>query len=250
MQAFHNPFSLQTFPLPWESQLDVPEYRDYKGEEWSLKLTAMPPLIRGYYTDIHSPKHKINPILSRNGKTWMSITPMELESQAPHAHFATGHTVIAGLGMGVLTYNVLRKPEVTKVTVLEQSADVIKLFPRITNPAEWDGIEKLEIVHTDATEWVAKEEVDFMAVDIFEQMFCSTSMDVLKKMQKNVRAFSVAGWTIELEFVSWAQDAGIPPDDLEDRHYDQFCAEHRLPLITWPGIAHYCLAVAYHTSMY
>lgn len=237
--------------VPWDRPMDVPEYTDHEMGEWRLKLQPMPPLVRGYYNDIHVPPHRVNPVLTYGDEgVWMSVSPMELESQAPHVHFATGHTVIAGLGLGVLLYNVLRKDDVHSVTVLENSMEIIQMLQQVVNLQEWTGDKNLRIIHTDAKTWETDRRVDFLAVDIFQRMMCRTNLATLKRMNRNIKPDMIAGWTTELEFVDWCRQNMILPDYATDEHYVQFVDEVDLPLIYWPGIADYCFTVAHHTAMY
>jgi predicted membrane-bound spermidine synthase len=66
----------------------------------------------------------------------MSLSPVEVESLAPHVPHMRGHVVIAGLGMGLALYNALRRPAVWRVTVVERDPEVIALFDAIRG-AEW-----------------------------------------------------------------------------------------------------------------
>ena len=112
----------QPVKLPWP-ELEVPEYSEASnGGGWKLEKKT-PPMIRGYFNGLQIPKND-NWVLTKDNTFWMSLTPMETESQAPHAAAATGHTVIMGFGMGMLAYNVPKKPEVTKVTVIEIDPEV------------------------------------------------------------------------------------------------------------------------------
>lgn len=250
MQTFVGAFDQETYVLPWEHRLAVPDYKEFKRGQWELTHNRMPPMLRGYYTDIHTPDHPTNPVLKKGDNVWMSVTPMELESQAPHAHFATGHTVIAGLGMGVVLYNILRKPEVTKVTVLEKDKHVIAMFGKIADACNWEGYDKLIIVNCDAYEWKTDEHVDFLCVDTFQKMMSSENVEKLQLMNSNIVPDLIAGWTTELEFVDWCSSNARPAVEVDDEDYDVFMMDTGLPLIKWDGIAQYCLTVGYHTAMY
>lgn len=79
--------------------------------------------------------------------TVMSDTPGEAHEHRPALRMAKGHVLLNGLGLGFLLDAILRKPEVEHVTVVEKSADVIKLcggrFKR----------KPVEMVHADALEF-------------------------------------------------------------------------------------------------
>ena len=52
--------------------------------------------------------------------TWMSISPMEIESQEIGQH-ARGHVVVMGLGMGWAAANAALHPAVSQVTVVDST---------------------------------------------------------------------------------------------------------------------------------
>jgi hypothetical protein len=65
--------------------------------------------------------------LMRGGKLVMSDTPSEMRDHFEPYYRAKGSCLINGLGIGAILKNILLKPEVTDVTVVEISQDVIDL---------------------------------------------------------------------------------------------------------------------------
>lgn len=59
---------------------------------------------------------------------WMSITPNEVMTQRPGLAIAKGKVCIGGLGLGWLAYEVLRKPSITSVTVVEKDPHIAAFF--------------------------------------------------------------------------------------------------------------------------
>jgi hypothetical protein len=77
----------------------------------------------------------------------MSDTPAEMRDHRGPVINASGSCLINGLGIGMVLRAVLAKPEVTDVTVVELSEDVIKLVaPSYQDP-------RVTIVHADAFEY-------------------------------------------------------------------------------------------------
>lgn len=77
--------------------------------------------------------------LTRNGTVVMSNTPDEISDFLRFASRAKGSVLINGLGLGVLLEYLLTKEDVTDITVVELSSDVINLSgptymedPRVT----------------------------------------------------------------------------------------------------------------------
>jgi len=88
--------------------------------------------------------------LYRRGEVVMSDTPNEIRDHVfPYleAKARGGHVLINGLGLGLITAAIARCENVERVTVVEISADVIKLVGP-TLEAQFAG--KVQIVHADA----------------------------------------------------------------------------------------------------
>jgi len=74
----------------------------------------------------------------RNGTLVMSDTPAEMRDHRASVRMASGSCLLNGLGIGMVLKNILLKDEVTDITVVEISQDLIDLVaphypdPRIT----------------------------------------------------------------------------------------------------------------------
>lgn len=89
--------------------------------------------------------------LLRGGAVIMSDTPDEIRDHLLFIRQAVGRVLIHGLGLGMCLNAVLLKDEVTHVTVVEKSADVINLVA--DHYLGKFGSERLAIIHGDAFEW-------------------------------------------------------------------------------------------------
>ncbi len=87
-----------------------------------------------------------------NGKLYMSNTLMEQITNREIIQRAHGHTLIAGLGIGMILFPILAKKELTKITVVEKYADVIELIK------PYFRSRKLKIINADIFEWRPKDE--------------------------------------------------------------------------------------------
>jgi hypothetical protein len=135
--------------LPYWPPPELPDYKPGNLGRWACLPT--PSLTRpttGYFL----PHQRQAPgwMFTRSQKIWMSLTQMEIESQAPMIAAAYGHTVIAGLGMGFALYNIAKKPEVTRVTLLEIDTEVIGLLDKVSDWRNWPGTDKVELLIGDA----------------------------------------------------------------------------------------------------
>ena len=230
------------YKTPPYEPLKVPEYRPGEYGEWILEEINTP-ITRGYFTSYQSVTNNYR--LCRGNTLWMSLTPMELESQSHHVLAAKGHTVLMGLGMGLLLYNVLLNNDVEKVTVIENDPDVIELFHQITNPTAWQNWDKVSIIVGDALNWIPSETVDYLAVDIWPALGDENLRPNGQKIQQNVRAKQVALWGQELDFISYCVEQGYsPPCTLAQYH--EYIEAIGIPLIEAdnPNYPDYCFRAA------
>ena len=89
------------------------------------------------------------PVLTENGREWMTATPNEINTIRPMAEAAHGHVLTLGLGLGYFAFHALLNPRVERVTAVERSADAIRLFRERILPA-FPHPECLTILQADA----------------------------------------------------------------------------------------------------
>lgn len=81
------------------------------------------------------------------GQLMMSDTGMERISNKAFIKKATGHVLIAGLGIGLIIYNILDKQSVQSITIVEKYQDIIDLIsPKFTDP-------RIKYICADIFEW-------------------------------------------------------------------------------------------------
>lgn len=99
---------------------------------------------------------------------WMSITPTEILSLRIGTKRARGHVVIAGLGLGHQLISVSARKQVTKLTLVERSQELVDwLLPRIRPHLDARLEKKLKVIVGDAHEVLPKLAADVALVDIF-----------------------------------------------------------------------------------
>lgn len=215
-------------------------YRPLTSGRWELHAPAMV-LTRGYWspTGLHSVT-----ALTRDGETWMSLTPLEFESQGIGVALASGHVAVLGLGMGWSAAASALRDDVAAVTVVERDPDVIAmhreldLFSRLP-----DGVgDKVHIVSADALDWTPHAPVDLLMPDIWLPLVSDGRVAEVQQMQANIGAASVYFWGQEMEIARHARAAGrsIDTDGIRAT-----VADFALPLIgpELPGYAE-CVAAA------
>lgn len=108
------------------------------------------------------------PAVSQNGREWMSITPNEITTMAPVIAEAHGDVLTYGLGLGYFAYMACRRPEVRSVTVVENSADAVRLFRQKILP-QFEQPQKLRILQEDAFQFAQtnRREYDLTFADLW-----------------------------------------------------------------------------------
>jgi hypothetical protein len=205
----------------------VPEYRPLHSGEWELRQ-AENILCQGYWgPTVVAPAVSV---LLRDSKVWMSITPMELESQSIGIELAHGHVVICGLGMGWAAAATSLRDEVSLVTVVEFDPDVITLhieldiFSQLPPAAK----SKIRIEQGDAHHWRPTSAVDMLMPDIWLPLVSHNRVAEVQNMNANIGANSIYFWGQELEIARHAVAAGRV---LDDAAIAATIADFALPLV-------------------
>ena len=188
-------------------------YRPVRAGAWELTLSPLV-LCPGYWGQARPVADMA--ALKREGDVWMSLTPLEVESQALGIAAARGHVVIMGLGMGWAAAECALDPEVTAVTVVEFDPQVIALhrdlalFERL--PGGCGG--KVAVVHDDALTWRPDVPVDLLMPDIWLPVVSENDRaEEVRQMQVNIGADAVYFWGQELEIARQAAARGLAIDD-------------------------------------
>lgn len=230
--------------LPWPV-LQIPEYRELTFGNWRLKKFDLIPQ-RGYFQDWTGEGEMW--ALLEGEQTWMSSAWYEVDSQAPHVAAAKGHVVVMGAGMGIVLYNMLARPEVQRVTLVEREQLVLDVLEQAAAMSTWLGHEKLHIVRGDAHEFSPDRPVDFLYVDIWPTIGEPQNIAEMQAIQKQVQATSVGWWGQEIHFLEWLKARG---ETLSLPAYKTWAAEIGLPLIEQENPAYIAaLAQVEHSYCY
>jgi hypothetical protein len=198
---------IDDWTLPWPA-IKVPTYQTRRVGAWELRRQNQP-VLRGYFRGLQACAE--NYLLMRDNRVWMSLSPVEIESLAPHVAHMRGHVVIAGLGMGLALYNALLRPAVRQITVLELDSEVIALLAAIMRP-DMAGSGRFSIEQVDARDWRTTESVDFLYADIWDKIGALEAAADTRIMCRNMRPKSAGYWGMEADFVSFlARNRCKPP---------------------------------------
>ncbi len=210
--------------LPWPV-LQIPAYREMTLGSWKLQRLACAPQF-GYFQDWHGEGERV--VLSEDGKVWMSTGWSEVDSQAPHVAAGRGHVVVMGAGMGIALFNLLRKPEVRQVTLVERDPLVLEMLEQAAGMSAWQGREKLQVVLADALDFSPDRAVDHLYVDIWLTAGERQAVKEMQAIQPRVDASSLGWWGQEICFLEWLKGRGLDPSLSS---YAAWAEELSLPLI-------------------
>jgi hypothetical protein len=135
------------------------------------------------------------PILTLNNKTWMSLTPMELQSSWVPIHGASGDVGTAGLGMGYYALRVAGMPDVDRVRVYERDHEVIEFFKTVFKGRP--ELEKIEVFNQDVRS-LNGEEFDYFFMDVYDKLLMDEMLDDLEEFPKKNYCGEYRFWTQEL----------------------------------------------------
>lgn len=216
----------------FSTDLYLPRYRAMRAGDWEIKIAEMA-LVPSYWgtptmtTDLVS--------LIRGRETWMSISPLEIESAEIGIRLARGHVLIFGLGMGWAAAATAMHDAVTHVTIVERDREILELhrmldlFAQLPEPNR----SKIHIVEGDALTYRPDHPVDLLMPDIWLPLVSDGRVDEVRAMQANVGAKSLYFWGQELEIARHASAAG---QELDSTGIAATIAGFDLPLVglEWP----------------
>ena len=119
-------------------------------------------------------------------KTWMVDDPPHLWSMQDYATNSVGRVLIAGLGLGLVTHELLKNVDVDSITIIEHNKDVIDLISSLL--PECDGT-ALEIINEDFYKFIneTNEKFDRIIIDLW---VTGSAEETLKVLNEEVIPFA------------------------------------------------------------
>lgn len=215
----------------YETDLFRPVYRPFAGDRWQLRIAEMV-LCQGYWSPAQLVAGMAALMRMKDGQlsTWMSMTPMETESQELGCRHAAGHVVVMGLGMGWAAANAALHPAVTRVTVVEFDPEVIEVVQQsgVLQQLPPAAAARITIVNGDAYKFVPEVPADTLMADIWLPLFGAERDEEVRRMHANTGGSRVYFWGQEMVIAHRARQAGLP---LNGATVARMVEEMRLPLI-------------------
>ena len=160
--------------------LEKVEIPEGKRGPWTVERFEVPKnALRLFQYGARVPQPGVYTRLLRGQHCVMSDTSAEMRDHYGAVINAKGHILLNGLGIGMLLKGCLKKPEVTKATVIEIAPDVIALVgPHYTDP-------RVEIIRADAYAYQPPKGVRYGMVwhDIWSDI-CSDNLEGMKKLHR------------------------------------------------------------------
>ena len=140
------------------------------------------------------------PAVLENGCEWMTLQPNEMVTTMPAIKQAHGRVLTFGLGLGYFAYHAAQKKEVTSVTVVDISPDVIDLFKTHILP-QFPNKEKIELICEDAFSFADTKlagNFDFVFADIWHD--AGDGRELYLKMKEYEKKYP------DIHFSFWLED--------------------------------------------
>lgn len=121
------------------------------------------------------------PLYKREGRVWMSLTRMEVQSAYVPIYRALHHHTVAcgGLGMGYVPLRMAQLAaygeQAIQIDVYEENADCIRLFEKVHGHRP--EMEDIRIIHGDMRKLCVDKEYDYVYNDIYESILPQAAME-------------------------------------------------------------------------
>jgi hypothetical protein len=192
-------------PQLYRSPINLPEGQSGKLRVVHEMMTGKLPIVgirqaintgRGPVHAVITEPLRIHKLVEEGRGVWMTDMPEELDQigQLLHDVRPHGHVLVGGLGLGVLAATLATAPQVSTITVIERSADVIKL-------CKADGY---VVRHADIFDYLTRSPVrhDFYLLDTWQATSESEWWRSVMPMKRIIRN----RWGSRPVIHCWAED--------------------------------------------
>lgn len=172
--------------------------KDEKIGDWRIETFEIPEdYARMRNVFIRNPLMKLEggiykKLINRIDGVVMSNTPMERKTHIEAINKAKGNVLVAGLGLGMYLQNIKDKEEVTSITVIEKSKEVIELIAKY-----FKDCQKIKIINEDIFNYTPDIKFEFAFLDIWSDISEDNlvEFDILREKFKEIP-----------EIICWSED--------------------------------------------
>lgn len=132
--------------------------------------------------------------LYENGRQWMSYdtnTHIQALQLFSHYDIAKGHCICTGLGFGVRENWLLKKPDVSKITIIEKNKNIIE-YNKIINP---ELMKNAEVVNENVSNYRGR--CDTLLLDHYELQSPDYILNNVEHCIKNIKSQIMWFWPLE-----------------------------------------------------
>lgn len=193
-------------------------------------------------------------VIQHSGQRWMAYNQRTHEEAAEffsHYFLARGHVICTGLGFAVRERWLLTRPEVTKLTVIESNADLIRYHRE--NDSAWIKDPRVEIINADADQYCAS--CDVLLADHFEGDKFDHTLHSMRILQNNISCEYLWFWPLEriiMHCRKWHSDNDEPKTLLTKlQAYEIIRRNHnlyRLPDLSESRLNMFCMM--FHSKLF
>jgi len=201
-----------------QQQVDWYSLKDYVANGSEVKVHSAP--LRGRADEYFNKRFWTGefdvPMMRINGKLWMSITPLEVQSMILPIQRAWGYVGTGGLGMGYFALKCAEKDEVKQIKVWEHNPHVIKFFN--SSFSHRKGFEKIQIIEEDVRQ-IKEQQFSYFFMDIYQTQLPDEVLDDTNNFYKNGNdAGQYDFWCQEWAIMQYFMDSGegsvhLEPDE-------------------------------------
>lgn len=126
---------------------------------------------------------------NKSWTTWMVDDPPHWWSMQDYAKNSTGRVLVAGLGLGLVTHELLDNIDVDSITIIEMNKDVIDLIsPLLPTVEKTDNVE-FQIINKNFYDFIHEsgENFDRIIIDLWTS---GSKEETMRILQDEVRPFS------------------------------------------------------------
>lgn len=121
--------------------------------------------------------------------TWMVDDPPHFWSMQDYAKNSIGRVLVAGLGLGLVTHELLNNVDVDSITIIEMNKDVIDLISPLLPTVEKIGSTEFRIINKNFYDFIHESEENFDRI-IIDLWTSGSKEETTRILQDEVRPFS------------------------------------------------------------
>jgi len=155
-----------------------------------------------------------------NNRLWMSITPMEIQSQYIPIKQAHGNVAVGGLGMGYYLLRIMAKDNIDSIDIYEIEEKAITFFKK--NFRYRKGFDKVNFILGDVRKLMKDKTYDYAYIDVYPDMLPEEVITDKELLTMNNQIDTYHFWCQEKIFMQANEKGLLSLSDIDDDVQDLF----------------------------